>query len=153
MLILEMTKTECSEVLQHASLVRLACVHDNQPYIVPMYVAFYERYIYGFTTLGQKLEWMRSNPLVCIEADEITSSDEWRSVVVLGRYEELPNKPEFETEQQFAFDLLRQRHSNWWKPGLVSIGPRDPTGPLYYRIRIEHVTGRCAKRDTAEIPA
>lgn len=153
MLIHEMTKTECSELLRHASLVRLACVHDNQPYIVPMYIAYYERYIYGFTTLGQKVEWMRSNPLVCVEADEITNNDEWKSVVVLGRYEELPDKPDFETEQELAYDLLRERHSNWWQPGLVSIPHRDPRDPLYYRIRIEHVTGRCAKRDAAEISA
>ena len=64
MLIREMTRKECSEVLEHASVVRLACVRDNQPYVVPMYVACHEKYIYGFTTLGQKAEWMRSNPLV-----------------------------------------------------------------------------------------
>jgi nitroimidazol reductase NimA-like FMN-containing flavoprotein (pyridoxamine 5'-phosphate oxidase superfamily) len=31
---------------------RLATVHQNQPYIVPIYFAYDREYLYGFTTLG-----------------------------------------------------------------------------------------------------
>jgi nitroimidazol reductase NimA-like FMN-containing flavoprotein (pyridoxamine 5'-phosphate oxidase superfamily) len=45
--------------------------------------------------MGQKIEWMRLNPLVCVEIDEIPSDVDWTSMVVRGRYEELPEKPEY----------------------------------------------------------
>ena len=36
---------------------------------------------------------MRANPRVCVEVDEITTYDQWVSVVAFGRYEELPEAP------------------------------------------------------------
>ena len=44
---------------------------------------------------------MRANPLVCVEWDEVTSFDHWISVIVYGRYEELPDASE-EGQQQRA---------------------------------------------------
>ena len=59
MFIHEMTLDECSSALKETRLGRLACAQDNQPYIVPINFAFDGTYIYGFTTLGQKIEWTR----------------------------------------------------------------------------------------------
>jgi uncharacterized protein len=88
MLIQEMTRIECLSTLVQTRLGRLACARDNQPYVVPIYFVCEDPYLYGFTTLGQKVEWMRSNPLVCVEIDEIENSDQWTSIVVLGSYED-----------------------------------------------------------------
>jgi nitroimidazol reductase NimA-like FMN-containing flavoprotein (pyridoxamine 5'-phosphate oxidase superfamily) len=32
----------------------------------------------------EKLEWMRANLLLCVEADEIASRHEWLTVVIFG---------------------------------------------------------------------
>lgn len=95
MVIREMSREECLRVLARAKLAKLACVHGNQPYVVPVYLAYHEasECLYGFTTPGQKIEWMRANPLVCVEVDEIAAYDQWVSVIVFGRYEELPVPP------------------------------------------------------------
>jgi nitroimidazol reductase NimA-like FMN-containing flavoprotein (pyridoxamine 5'-phosphate oxidase superfamily) len=66
MLIQEMTEAECITILARARLGRLACAHQNQPYVVPIYFAYEQPYAYAFTTPGQKVEWMRYNPLVCL---------------------------------------------------------------------------------------
>ena len=70
---------------------RLGCARDNQPYIVP--ISFYfdpaGRCLYSFATAGQKIDWMRSNPRVCLEVDEIGDEFHWNSVLVIGRFEEL----------------------------------------------------------------
>ena len=165
MLIHEMTEKECSAALEQARVGRLACARDNQPYVVPIFFAYHEehiygvhlhgRHLYGFTTFGQKIEWMRSNPLVCVETDEVMSFDRWMSIVVFGRYEELPDTPEFEAARVTAYELLR-RHAMWWQPGSVSNLHRDPAQPLvpiYYRIRIERVTGHRATPEADETPA
>src|SRR5947207_9265572 len=91
MVIHEMSRKECIRVLAGARLARLACAHENQPYVVPVYLAYDEASgcLYGFTTPGQKIEWMRANPLVCVEVDEVEAHDQGVSVIVFGRYEEL----------------------------------------------------------------
>src|ERR1019366_5161291 len=92
MVIREMSREECLRVLAKAKLARLACAHENQPYVVPVYLAYDKasECLYGFTTPGQKVEWMRTNPLVCVEVDEIAADDQWLSIIAFGRYEELP---------------------------------------------------------------
>jgi nitroimidazol reductase NimA-like FMN-containing flavoprotein (pyridoxamine 5'-phosphate oxidase superfamily) len=152
MLILELTNDECVEVLTRLNLGRLACSRDNQPYVVPFNFAYHERHLYSVTELGQKIEWMRINPLVCVEADEIIDHYHWTSVVVQGRYEELPNTPEWSAERQLAYALL-QRRAGWWEPACVRETHRvagEQVIPTYYRIHIDRMTGRRAKPDPVE---
>src|SRR5579871_1491258 len=102
MLIQEMTKNECLHILASTRLGRLACVRENQPYIVPIYFVYDEHHLYSFTSLGQKIERMRCTPLVCVELDEVKDSNNWTSVVIFGQYEELPTTPEWEQELPLA---------------------------------------------------
>ena len=107
MLIQELTREECLDLLDRAHLGRLACACETQPYIVPIYFAYDNDYLYSFSTVGQKIEWMRANPNVCVETDEVTNSRQWLSVVVLGRYEELPDTPEWHNTREYAHRKLR----------------------------------------------
>jgi nitroimidazol reductase NimA-like FMN-containing flavoprotein (pyridoxamine 5'-phosphate oxidase superfamily) len=61
---------------------------------------------------------MRANPLVCVQLDEVESPQRWKSVVAYGRYEELPDTPEYSHKRQLACSLL-QRHPVSWEPGYV----------------------------------
>lgn len=153
MFIHEMTRNECDEALSRAKYGRLACARNNQPYVLPINFAFDgNSYLYCFTTLGQKVEWMRSNPLVCFEVDEVRNHNHWSSVIVFGRYEELPDKPEFETARIHAHGLLQKR-AMWWEPAYISQEHRDnphSLTPIFFRIRIENVTGHRANPDESE---
>jgi nitroimidazol reductase NimA-like FMN-containing flavoprotein (pyridoxamine 5'-phosphate oxidase superfamily) len=76
MVIREMDRKECLTVLARTRLARLACSRDNQPYIVPVTLICRspeegEPCLYGVTIPGQKVEWMRANPMVCVEVDEV----------------------------------------------------------------------------------
>jgi nitroimidazol reductase NimA-like FMN-containing flavoprotein (pyridoxamine 5'-phosphate oxidase superfamily) len=57
MFIQKMTEAECLNTLARGRLGRLACAHENQPYIVPIYFAYQHPYLYAFATPGQKVEW------------------------------------------------------------------------------------------------
>jgi len=85
MLLTKISKEECRDFLTRLGFGRLACAHNQQPYVIPIYFVYKADRLYGFATMGQKIEWMRLNPLVCVEADEVRSSDEWTSVVARGR--------------------------------------------------------------------
>ena len=152
MLILELTNKECVEMLTRLSFGRLGCSRDNQPYVVPFNFAYHERHLYSVAALGQKIEWMRTNPLVCVEADEIIDHSHWTSVVVQGRYEELPDTPEWSADRELAYALL-QRRAMWWEPACVREPHRvalEQVIPMYYRIHTDRVTGRRAKPDPVE---
>jgi nitroimidazol reductase NimA-like FMN-containing flavoprotein (pyridoxamine 5'-phosphate oxidase superfamily) len=147
MLIREMTQDECRQALERLSIGRLGCARDNQPYVVPISFAYDGRHIYGFSTPGQKIDWMRSNPLVCLQVDERTSNDQWMSIVVSGRYQELPDTPELTADLVQAQKALQQ-HASWWEytsiPGAEWRRKEGSFTPIFYRIHIDTVTGHQA---------
>jgi nitroimidazol reductase NimA-like FMN-containing flavoprotein (pyridoxamine 5'-phosphate oxidase superfamily) len=152
MFIHEMTEMACRQALEKAGFGRLGCARDNKPYVVPIYYIYDDDHLYGFTTLGQKVEWMRSNPYVCLEIDERISHDRWMSVIVFGRYEELPDTREYEGIRSRAQELL-QRRVIWWEPAYVGTANRDvphSLRPVCYRIHIHQITGKRATPDGVE---
>jgi uncharacterized protein len=155
MLILELTNEECTGMLTRLNFGRLGCSRDNQPYVVPIHFAYHDRHLYTVAALGQKIEWMRANPLVCVEADEIIDHYHWMSVVVQGRYEELPDSPEWRMERELAYSLL-QRRKMWWEPAWAKEALRvavEQVMPMYYRIHIDEMTGRRGRPDPVETVA
>jgi nitroimidazol reductase NimA-like FMN-containing flavoprotein (pyridoxamine 5'-phosphate oxidase superfamily) len=149
MVIREMTWHESLTTLASARLARLACASENQPYVVPLYLLYHDPFLYGFTTPGQKVEWLRANPRVCVLFDDIQNCDHWTSVIIIGRYEELPDSPEWGPERLRAYELLQQ-NVDWWEPGAAARGPHSsihPSQAIYFRIHIDRITGRRAAPD------
>ena len=117
--------------------------------MVPIYFVYDNDFLYSFSTVGQKIEWMRANPLVCVEVDEVVRPEQWMSVIVFGRYEELVNTPEYQAARAFAHALLK-RHAVWWEPAYAKTilhGTERPLEPVFYRIHGRQITGRCAIPD------
>lgn len=139
MLIQSMTKPDSVELLARATLGRVACAHEGQPYITPMSVTYNANWLYGFSTLGQKITWMRANPHVCVEIEELVSRQDWATVIVIGQYQELTS----DEDRAYAHDLL-QRRPAWWEPGYsrtVIEGKERPLKGVYFRIKIDQITG------------
>jgi uncharacterized protein len=142
MLINEISEQQCREILSRASIGRLGCALDNQPYVIPVYLTYDSNYVYVFSTFGKKIEWMRANPKVCVEVDEITNQTQWVSVIANGRYQELP-EPQYAAERAHARALLEQRH-RWWLNALAErrLKLRDDfIEPLFFRIHVDSVSG------------
>jgi nitroimidazol reductase NimA-like FMN-containing flavoprotein (pyridoxamine 5'-phosphate oxidase superfamily) len=150
MLIHELTPVECREILSQTNVARLACSHAGQPYIVP--VSFdYDRdtdCLFSFSMIGRKVEWMRENPRVCVEVEDVGDRFHWTTIVIFGRYEEVAD-----TEEQRAIRhrtlALFERRTEWWLPGAAQLTLRQHHAVVVFRIHIESVTGRRAARDRA----
>jgi nitroimidazol reductase NimA-like FMN-containing flavoprotein (pyridoxamine 5'-phosphate oxidase superfamily) len=142
MLIEDMTVEECWQALAKAGFGRLACARDNQPYVTPIHFVVEEDHVYSFSMAGQKIEWMRSNPRVCLEFDSMVSRTAWTSVIAFGRYDELPL--DWPSEGERVRQLL-QREAMWWQPAAVlatnHVANQDSL-PIYYRIQIDRLSGR-----------
>jgi uncharacterized protein len=149
-LIQELTTRASLDLLARTRLYRLACSRGDQPYVLPVYLVHDNGALYGFATVGQKIEWMRANPLVCVVADEVESPQQWASVIVSGRYEELLDMPEWQRARATAYKLLQQEGGMWWEPAFVKTthgGTPRPLVPVWYRIHVVRITGHRATPD------
>lgn len=145
MVIHEISENECRVVLARGLIGRLGCALDNQPYVVPIYFAYEPDYIYVLSTFGQKIEWMRTNPKVCMQVDEIVSQSEWVSVIVSGIYQELP-EPQYAAERAHGRTLLEKQH-RWWLNALAERQAKSDEiliEVLFFRIHVVSITGLCA---------
>jgi nitroimidazol reductase NimA-like FMN-containing flavoprotein (pyridoxamine 5'-phosphate oxidase superfamily) len=145
MRIVAISQQECTELLTRVSVGRLACSLDDQPYVVPVVFSYEPNSIYVFSTFGKKIEWMRHNPKVCLQADEIESRSTWLSVIVTGTYLEL-QRPEHTAQREHALEQLAQ-YSEWWRNPLAA--RREQTSdlsiePVFFRIDIGSMSGRRA---------
>jgi uncharacterized protein len=141
MMVHEIGEKECLEVLSRASVGRFGCALDNQPYVVPVYFAYEPGMIYLFSTAGKKIDWMRANPKVCLEIEDVNPPD-WVTVIAIGRYEEL-SSPRHDEEIAHARKLLEKR-PQWWLNALAERRIQETDlaiKPLFFRILIDSVTG------------
>jgi nitroimidazol reductase NimA-like FMN-containing flavoprotein (pyridoxamine 5'-phosphate oxidase superfamily) len=142
----ELTQEECWALLRENRIGRLGCHADGMTYIVPLGYALDGHRLVFQTTLGLKIEMMEKNPEVCFQTDQGTGASDWRSVIVWGRYMDLP-----EGEKPGAARLLIDRLSAAVKEEGRS--PRDVTpdkvGGRYegvvFALSIDRVTGRFEK--------
>jgi nitroimidazol reductase NimA-like FMN-containing flavoprotein (pyridoxamine 5'-phosphate oxidase superfamily) len=152
MTIHELTPAECREILQLTTVARLGCARDGQPYIVPVSLYFDAEAdcLYGFSTVGQKIDWMRGNPKVCVEVERIVDKYHWSTVVVVGRFEEIGDSARDSHSRRRANELFEER-PQWWLPGTAKLAAGEEHAiPVVYRIRIERLTGRRSARPDSE---
>jgi uncharacterized protein len=101
----KLTAPQIEELLQAQHIGRIGC-HDNGiTYIVPVSYAYDGMYIYVHSHEGMKTEFMRRNPAVCFQVDNLQDLGNWQSVIAWGTYEELPEG----RERDHAIDTLLKR--------------------------------------------
>jgi nitroimidazol reductase NimA-like FMN-containing flavoprotein (pyridoxamine 5'-phosphate oxidase superfamily) len=139
--IAELDRAEIDDLL-HAQVVgRIGCHADGLTYVVPVIYAYDGEGLYAYSLEGTKIRMMRANPRVCFEVDEYEPSGSWRSAIVQGTYEELAGD-----EAKRALGLLTERFA---ERAATSEGERRRRGngtPVAFRIRVDEVTGRAARR-------
>lgn len=125
---------------------RVGCHAAGTTYIVPISYAYDGAYIYGHTSEGQKLNFMRSNPKVCFEVDSLTDMANWQTVICQGIFEELTEG----TERNKALKILLDRNLPFIASKAVQLTEHWPFAPadvtaipgVVYRILLTEKTGR-----------
>ena len=140
----DMSPAEMHALLQRESFGHLGCSRDGRPYVVPMNYAYDGKELYFFTTEGMKTQFIRSNPQVCLQVEEVIDSTNWRSVMVIGQATELT----LGDEMQRAMKLITERNPSLTPA--ISATQIDSIGRAVdialYRITPEVIDGRQATR-------
>ena len=75
---------------------------------------------------------------------EHTQGRGWKSVIVDGRFEELPDQIGHKLQRDHAWSVL-SKHADWWEPGALKpvIPPASHSLPhVFFRILVEEMSGR-----------
>lgn len=142
--ILEMTEAEVHGMLKRVSVGHFACSLDDQPYIVPIHFVYQEPFIYIYTTRGLKTEIISANPKVCLQAEEVKDTEEWKSIVVNGKAVSITDP----AEREEAFELLLGSNPTLM-PALGIKWENDwirENHEVIYRITPDSVSGRSSKK-------
>ncbi len=136
-----MTRTldekEAWEVLRRGKVGHLACIDQDQPYVVPINYLVDEGCVYSHSLPGRKISAMRAHPRACLQVSQIQDDFHWRSAIAFGSFEEL-------TEQTERNSILRKLLEHF--PRLTPVESqlaRDAEPPLViaFRLRIDRISG------------
>lgn len=147
MILRDMTMTECEATLSANRIGHLGCISGDRPYVLPIRYIFRNHAFYSFSLPGRKIDSLRSNPRVCVQVEQLATSEEWQSVLLEGLYRELPDDEKSHGEHMRAWELLQER-GNWWEPGAYkpegAAQPSSELQPVFYRVEIQTLSGRRA---------
>jgi len=136
----DMAPAEMHALLQRENFGHLGCARNNRPYVVPMHYGYDGKELFFFTTQGMKTQFIDANPQVCLQVEEITDSTHWRSVMVIGKAEQITRKE----EMQQAMNLITERNPSLTPA--ISATELDALGRAVdialYRIVPELIDGR-----------
>jgi nitroimidazol reductase NimA-like FMN-containing flavoprotein (pyridoxamine 5'-phosphate oxidase superfamily) len=136
----DMPPAEMHALLQRESFGHLGCARDGRPYVLPMNYAYDGKELFFFTTEGMKTQFIQANKQVCLQVEEITDSTHWRSVMVIGKADQITGNE----EMQRAMKLITERNPSLTPA--ISATKLDTWGRsvdvALYRITPELIDGR-----------
>jgi uncharacterized protein len=128
---------EARQLFDVARVVRLGCIVNGAPYVIPINCLLDGDYLYSHSLPGLKISSLRENPRACVQVDEIESDLRWRSAIAFGTYDEItkPNeRAEVLTKLLRKFPMLTPVESAIAIDGAVA-------EVIVFRIHIERLTG------------
>lgn len=128
---------EARMLFQSAGVVRLGCIVNGQPYVVPINCHLEDDYLYSHSLAGLKISGLRENPSACVQVDEIESDLRWRSAIAFGKFEEITKANE---RADILAKLLKEFPLLTPVESVIAIDG-SAQEVIVFRIRIERLTG------------
>lgn len=147
-MIRDLEQEECLELLGHNYLGHLGYISGKDPFVIPI-TYFHdteEGCILSYSSNGQKIDAMRKYENVCLQVEQITSIQDWKSVQIHGIFEELEGSTAKKYIHKFAQgvqDTIERMKGK--KPKFIgdfSSRLQKRKLPIVYRIKITGITGK-----------
>ena len=145
---IDLSKSQSISILINNYFGNLGVISQNMPYVIPITYYFDKEdgTIISYTADGLKLSAMRKNKQVSLAVQEITSVNNWQSVLIHGTFEELTGidakqklhvfsegvkKLIFEKEQKET-EFISEFSNKSYQKGI----------PTVFKINITEITGK-----------
>jgi uncharacterized protein len=146
-----LTKEQSEALLAENTFGRIGCNDGFNTYVYPSNYIFDGKFIYCHSLAGARISIMRNNKRVCFQVDAINDVTNWKSVMVLGDYEELNDeRNRYYAMKAFNEKSLHIKISKSILPSIASEKGPHPNAllnsrPVIYRISLDEITGRYEK--------
>ena len=132
-----LSEQDARRMFHSARVVRLGCIVNNEPYVVPINCQLEDDCLYSHSLPGLKISALRQNPSACVQVDEIESDLHWRSAIAFGKFEEVTK-----ANERAAILNTLLHHFPLLTP-VESALAIDGAAPevIVFRIKIERLTG------------
>ena len=138
----DFSEQQAREFLAAADVGHLAVIDRGKPYVTPMSFVLHDNVILLRTGFGRRLEALRANPDVCVEASRFEAeTGDWTSVVAEGRAHEVEDD---EIEATAVQLLLQKYEASIGSPFRMSVVQPLATWHVVVAIEIETIGGRSA---------
>ncbi len=139
----ELSRKEVDELLSSSEAGRFGLSVGDEPYVVPVSYWYRDGKIYFHSGEGKKIEYMKKNPKVCFEVDEVAKDGSWRSVIVYGKVV-LARDPE--TRKKVFRKIFGLAHYEAMAGAMQGMGhptaSTESAGPYVGWIEARDMTGR-----------
>ena len=82
----DLSEAEIEELLKRNHVGRIAFSFRDQVDLRPIHYVFDNGWLFGRTSIGNKLETLRHNQWVTFEVDEVEGPFDWKSVIIRGAF-------------------------------------------------------------------
>jgi uncharacterized protein len=135
-MIQELTAHEIDQILRHERIGRIGSTSVGHVEITPIIYGYDGDSIFGHSRFGRKIQYMRGNPEVCFEVEEVIDPTSWRIVVLRGTYMELSDP----RERDVAMRRILAQAGGGPESSAVQVERGDDL--VIYRIAITDRSGR-----------
>jgi len=132
-----LSNEDARRLFHAARIVRLGCIVNGEPYVVPINCHLEGDHLYSHSLSGQKIAALRENPRACVQVDDIESDLRWRSAIAFGKYEEVREPAK---RADVLAMLLRKFPMLTPVESAIAIDGFSPE-VIVFRISIERLTG------------
>lgn len=144
----DLTKHESTYILKNNYIGNLSFIWKSQPYVIPIsyYYSEAENCIISYSSEGHKMDAMRINHAISLGVTEIESVDNWQSILVFGKFQEVDGTHAKEQLHKFTSGvkrIIRERDNK--NPQMVndfSNRTNSKSSPVVYRINITDISGK-----------
>lgn len=146
-----LTTEQSKYILCSNHIGRIGCLADGKMLIVPITYVSDGKCIYAHSLEGTKIKVMRTNPNVCFEVDCIDDLANWRSVIVVGRFEELKKYAAQSKAKRMFFERLHPLTLGETVNSIRETSRPPETvhkkkRPVLFRITVKEISGRYEKQ-------
>ena len=144
----DLQKDEITHVLETNYIGFLSFVWKNNPFVIP--ITFYfnkaDNSLISYSSEGHKVEAMRISNYVSLCVSNITSINNWQSVLVHGKFEELVGAHAKDQLRKFAQgikkNILIKENKRHQLISDFSSKIMSRSQPIVFRIKISQITGK-----------
>ena len=144
----KLTEAGSEEVLKQNVFGHVGCNDGFNTYIFPINYVFDGRHIICHSHKGSKVQIMQRNKRVCFQVDDVKDFIHWKSVMVLGQYQELHDSREkYNAMKLFSEHMIHLKSKKEVSGVEIQEKPEHPgfaneSQYVIYRIVIDEISGR-----------